>query len=146
MRQFSKKMNELALAISSKNTAVQEQLTVSDMVEAVNAISVGIKIDDSTVNNENMLDGVVGYGADGTRYVGQIKTLQLIKDVETNTITVPVGYNPSQIQFTLVGGGVVDPNTYKDINVEPRDVLNGVTYLDGNLEKQFGELSSLFHL
>jgi hypothetical protein len=40
------------------------------MVEAVNAISVGVKIDDSTVNNENMLDGVIGYGADGTRYVG----------------------------------------------------------------------------
>ena len=142
MSEFENQMNQLAEAIKSKNPNVSGKLTIDNMIDAVNGISAGVNVSDSTINNNNMLQGVIGYSADGTRCVGNIETIQPSLNSDYNTVIVPKGYNSSAQSFN-VSGGIVEPTPREDITVKPEDVLKGKFYIDANFVKTQGAIETI---
>lgn len=75
-------------------------------------------ISDATISsNAQSLDGVISYGADGTKYTGSIET-KTSSDISTTggTVTVPAGYYASQSSKTVPAGSITLPSTISASN------------------------------
>jgi hypothetical protein len=71
-----------------------------------------IDITNSTVTNENLLDGEIATGANGRGVVGGIP-INTSANLTTNgaTVTVPAGYYAEQVSKTIASGSATTPST-----------------------------------
>lgn len=100
---------------------------------------------DATLNNSSlMVQGVVGYGVNGQRYVGSISERSASDIVVSgNEVTTPAGHYPTNVQTTIPAGQVSAPVATKGSvsNVHTMAVTPSVSYSEGYIDtgSQVGE-------